>query len=512
MLLQDPINFQEYDIPTKQRVRTDALCFNFSWPIFLIIFQILIFVIIYGKDFSVFHPADSQGLRCGINNQQFSKQLLDNRNKTVLSYDGKCTNKCSGKQFLFFCIPIDQHLLQNSDKQFKTSYDFLKYYKFGFSLISIILIISIPLYFSIIKFNSSISFLLPFLIFTVSGIYEIFYNLTVAIVFFVISIIYLLFFFFLRKKINFIKPIFNATFLFLKQNKSLLFVPLFILFSLIVIAFFSIFGFVFSCGVSEPTPIKRQLKQARHNSLSVTTIMFPVVGVWLFEFVLMWARSAICLIISSSYFQSNAPTFQQALALMSHFHSGTFFFGSFVVFIFENLSNLFSFLRQAMKETKSPFVKFLCQCSIKCCFCCIQFIGEINRLSTVYTAIQGVSFWDGCKKASKALQIESLLSVELIINHIFLGIRLFLSFLALLAVFVYQQQIVLYFPMVPILWIPFTVYIALAAIDVTFSASTDAILVCLCEDAHTDGMHGPKDLENIFNWIKEKVAQETFRD
>lgn len=503
-------------ISSKERVKTDTLCFHFSWPIFFAVFQIFIFVIVYGQDFSIFHPPDSNGFRCGINNARFAKGFIDNKNNTILLYNGVCSKHCSGSTFLSYCIPKNKTLLSHSSLPFKASSDFLAYKNFAFLLIIGLIIISIPIYFIIIKSISIISII--FLVFisalcTVSAIYE-FYtkNYTFAIILCIICSIYVLYFIFLRSKINSIKPILLSSLTLIQKNKSLFLLPILILFFVFVIIAISTYGFIFAQGVSEPIPIVNGLRQKQHKSLSLTTAMFPILGVWLIEFILSWARSAIALIISSSYFQKNAPTITEALALMAHFHSGTLLFGSFVIFCLEQMSNFFNFLKQTMKYSKSQFVKFLCKCILNVCFCCVQFFGEVNRLSTVYTAVKGLSFWDGCKKASNALKIQSVLSIELIINHLFLGIRLLLSFATLVAVFVYQQQLALYFPLIPILWIPITVYIALASIDVTFSASSDTILMCLCEDAKTDGFHGPKDLEGIVNWLKEHVVQETFKE
>ena len=87
-------------ISPKERVKTDLLWFHFSWPIFFVVFQIFIFVIVYGQDFSIFHPPDNNGFRCGINNARFSKEFLDNKNKTLLLHNGLCAKKCSGTTFL----------------------------------------------------------------------------------------------------------------------------------------------------------------------------------------------------------------------------------------------------------------------------------------------------------------------------------------------------------------------------------------------------------------------------
>lgn len=503
-------------ISSKERVKTDVLCFHFSWPIFFAVFQIFIFVIVYGQDFSIFHPPDNNGFRCGINNARFAKGLSDNKNKTFLLHNGLCAKHCSGSTFLSYCIPKNKTLLKHSSSSLKISSDFLEYKKFSIYLIIAIITFSIPIYFIIIKEISIISIIFLAFISILScgsAIYE-FYtkNYGFAIFLCIVGSIYIVFFIFLRSKINSIKPILLSSLSLLQKNKSLFVLPFLIMFLIFIVIAISIFGFVFSKGVSEPIPTVNGLRQNQHNSLSLTTAMFPVLGVWLVEFILSWARSAVALVISSTYFQKNAPTITEALALMAHFHSGTLFFGSFVIFCLEQMSNFFNFLKQTMKESKSPFVKFTCKCTLNICFCCVQFFGEVNRLSTVYTAVKGLSFWDGCKKASSALKIQSVLSIELIIHHLFLGIRLLLSFATLVAVFVYQQQLALYFPLIPILWIPITVYIALASIDVTFSASSDTILMCLCEDAKTDGFHGPKDLEGIVNWLKEHVVQETFKD
>lgn len=503
-------------ISPKERVKTDMLCFHFSWPIFFAVFQIFIFVIVYGQDFSIFHPPDNNGLRCGINNARFAKGFNDYKNNTILLHNGVCSKSCNGAKFLSYCIPKNKTLLKRSSLPFKASYDFIQYKKFAIISIISFIIISIPVYFVIIKEISIISIILMVFISVLcagSAIYE-FYskNYIFGIILCIVGCIYLLFFLFLRSRINSIKPILVTSLSLILQNKSLFVIPFLIMFSVFIIAMVSIFGFIFSKGVSEPIPIVNGLQQKQHKSLTLTTAMFPVLGIWLAEFMISWARSAIALIISSSYFQKHTPTITEALALMAHFHSGTLFFGSFVIFCLEQMSNFFNFLRQTMKETKSPFVKFTCKCTLNICFCCVQFFGEVNRLSTVYTAVKGVSFWDGCKKAANALKIQSVLSIELIIHHLFLGIRLLLSFASLVAVFIYQQQLALYFPLIPILWIPMTVYIALASIDVTFTASSDTILLCLCEDAKTDGFHGPKDLEGIVNWLKEHVVQETFKE
>ncbi|OHT10589.1 hypothetical protein TRFO_20094 [Tritrichomonas foetus] len=514
LLLNEESN--PYIIASAHRVKTDSLCFHFSWPIILAILQIFIFVAFFGSDFSIIHPPDQNGLRCGVNNAKYGKGLLDNKNLILLSYSGECVRRCNGKKFMSYCIPSDKKLLAHSTKSFKAAADFSVYVSFAFILIGILIVLSLPIYFLFIKsasLVSLISLISLIVLFSISTIYEIIQKeFLIACFIASIGIFYVLFNFYLRKRINSIHQIVTASFSIIKKNKSIFLAPFFILVFIVMITIFVLFGVILSEGVSDPIPLQNGLRQSHHQSLTATTALFPVIGLWFSEFIIAWVRSAISLIISSSYFQIHAPTFSEALGLIAHFHTGTMLVGSFIIFCLEQLSNFFIFIRQKMATTKNTFVKFLCKCILNVCFCCVQFAGEVNRLSFVYTAVKGVSFWDGCKKASNALKIESVLNMDLLLNNVLLSIRVLLSFISLVVVFIYQQKIELYLPMIPIIWIPMTVYIALASIDITIGASSETILVCLCEDVQSNEYHGPKDLENILKYLKEKVVQETFND
>ena len=513
-LLDENEDLEQFQRIEVRRKKTDKICFHFSWPIFAIIIQIFIFVLYFGHNFSFDHPADKNGLRCGVNNAIYGKGLSDFRNYSILSYNGECIDDCDENKFLSYCIPDNITLLKHMDVSFKLAADYYKYFSFATSIIVFMIIIAIPIYLLLLYATSAVSIILfvaTGLTLLVTALLSYFTDhFALGIIIAVFGSAFLFCTVYLYKQSKIIGQIIYESFQILKRNKSLLLAPILVFLLVFLAVMFSIFGIIFSKSVCDPILENGHIYLKQHKSMIITTILFPAAGIWFIEFVFLWVKTAIAIIISSEYFQENATSFPAALALIANFHSGTMFLGSLLVLILEHLSNFFNLIRKTMNTTKSVFVKFICICILKSCFCCIQLFGSINKYSYVYTAVKGVSFWEGCNYAANALDLNSIFTLEKFLNNLFLCVRLLLSLITLIAVFIYQIKIELLIPSIPIIWIPLTVYLALASLDITICTATETVILCLCEDGKSNGFYGPKDLENAAKWIREKISKDSF--
>jgi hypothetical protein len=145
------------------------------------------------------------------------------------------------------------------------------------------------------------------------------------------------------------------------------------------------------------------------------------------------------------------------------------------------------------------------------CFCIVQFVGEVNRLSFIFTALKGLSFWDGCLEAAGALKIDSVLSIDLVLHNVFLSVRLFITVVTVIVTYLYAESLELAIPWIPVAAIPALVYIALGAIDVTVGTSSETVLICLCEDAKDGGLYSPENLQDVTTWLKEKLSVRSYK-
>ncbi|OHT02723.1 hypothetical protein TRFO_30088 [Tritrichomonas foetus] len=511
---------QPGQFPVERRVKTDTLCLHFSWPLFFMILQIFLFVIICGRSFSFLHPADSNGLRCGIDNSLFYPNLSDFSDHRYLTFQSKCSNECEGIKYFSFCIPTERKKLSKSPLSFRIINDTFEYRYFGLLMIIITFIFSFPIYFIFAKFSLYITY---FLLFSVTGsvvfivaksLLNHFYLFAVEVLCFGISYLFVLLY--IKRRIHVIGPIVTTSFKFLMKSKDIFLAPILILLFSLIIFSFIVFGVLFSNGVAQPIVSSSGLLSGsylqlhQHFSLLITKLLFPFLGIWIIEFVFVLTRFAVSFITASLYFKHPKVSFIKALQIGLKYHAGTIFFGSFVVFLLEFLSTLFMAMKKWLKKTKNSFVRFLCRCILNLCFLLVKFVGEINRLSFVYTAVEGVSFWDGCKKASKSFQIDSVLSITLLLNNILFGARILIASIVAILTYKYIDGLGLMKPVIPVIVVPLLVYFTLSAIDLVIAASSQTLLVCMIEDARDDGSYAPFELQNIMNWMKERVGRVNF--
>ena len=491
--------------PVERRVHTDTLCLHFSWPLSLIIFNIFIFVIICGRTFSFLHPGDKNGLRCGIDNSIFNPDLTDFQDKPYLSYKSKCVDECSGIVVFSYCIPKDRKSLKDAPLSFKLISDLLQYWKFAIFIMCFTFVLAFPCYFLCAKFSMAIIYLLLLsvgfgsLFLIAKGLYSHSFALVANVLGLAITYIFILLY--IKRRIHVIGPMITSAFKYLLKAKAVFFLPLFLIFGSILILLFVIFGILFTDGVGQPIASYSSIKIEQHPSLKITKFLFPFLGFWFIEFLFVWVRFAVSFITGSLYFKHRVPSVPESLKITLKYHSGTIFFGSFVVFFLEALSVFFTACKKWLKKSKNSFVKFICKCILNLCFILVKFISEINRLSFVFTSIEGVSFWDGCKKATKVYQNDSLLSISLLMHNIFFGARLIVALLA--CIFTYRYAEGLMKPLLPVFTIPFFVYFTLSAVDTIISSSTQTVLICMLEDAKEDGAYAPKELKSIMSWLKE---------
>lgn len=504
------------EFPTDTRVVTDTLCLHFTWPIYVATVVLFILVLNLGHAFSFLHPPDQNGFRCGIDNRLINSNFPDHSRRLLLDIGANksrlCVDRCEGSQIFSYCIPKERRLLQAAPLSVKLTSDAFRYWPFAIGVLVGSLVLGIPFYMFYSAISSIFSYFTTILLIILSlgvtvysFIYKHYWVASSALTFLVLSVFYLIF---KHKKMNMMAPLMKSAFKFMGRTPATWTAPIFILFFCSAAIIFAIVGVLFTLGVGEPIKSGNMLKLQRHHSLNATVVCFPLVGAWVLEFILTWTRSAMSYIITSMFFNKGTPTFVDSLGFMGRFHSGSMFFGSFVVFLFQGISTLFIAIRKMMNQTNNTFVKFIAKCVITVCFCLIQFVGEVNRLSFVFTAMKGVSFWDGCKQAIKALDLENVLTLDLLIHNLFLSARLVLTGIVAIITYFYTSQLQLLVPWIPCAAIPLLVYLALSAIDVTLGASTETILICICEDAKTTGgMYTPKDLQEPFQWLLEKYGK-----
>jgi hypothetical protein len=335
----------------------------------------------------------------------------------------------------------------------------------------------------------------------------------VAIGLAVVGILYLAFMFFIRRRVHIVSPLIATSMSYLSSSDAVVFAPLFLLLAGVAACLFVVVGVLFAYGIGQPAIDRthRKLSVVKHGSLNATVILFPFVGIWMLEFIAAWVRSSVAYIVASSYFRRRIPSFGEALAKVQAFHTGTLFFGSFAVLLLENVSVFLRILGNTIKSKQGVFVKFLFKCVISICFCMVQFVGEVNRLSFVFTAMKGLSFWDGCVEAMESLKIDTVLSIDLLMHSVFLSVRVLITVVTAIVTYLSADALGLAIPWIPVGAILVLVYIALAAVDVTVEASSETVLVCLCEDAKDGGLYGPECLQGVTAWLREKLSVRSYK-
>lgn len=500
--------------PVERRVRTDTLFLHFSWPLFFAILQVFIFVIIFGRTFSFIHPADVNGLRCGIDNSLLYSNLSDFKDNNYLSYKSNCISECDGNPFLSYCIPTTKKYLRKSPFIFQLISDFRLYFSFSIFLIILTLIFSFPLSFICAKFAKFIAYTLIFIVagstayFTYQSIRYKAYPILFDALFF--GITYLILLFYIKKRLNIISPLLTSSFKFMYKAKSMFLAPLFLIALSIIVLLFTVLGVLFTNGVVKYNInsgiFSETIKTEQHSSLTLTKALFIFLGIWMINFLFVLVRISISYIITTVYFNHPIPTFSESLLTILKYHSGTVFFGSFVCFALEAASTFFVYIQKWLEKTKNSFVKFLLKCILNICFVFVRFVEEINSISFVYTALEGVSFWDGCKKAANLFKIDSVLSIDILMRNIFFGTRLIVASCASFATYFYVRDLGLMKPHLAVIIVFLMVYFVLKTIDAVINASSQTMLVCLLEDAKDEGIYAPDEMKNIMIWLRERVG------
>ena len=113
--------------------------------------------------------------------------------------------------------------------------------------------------------------------------------------------------------------------------------------------------------------------------------------------------------------------------------------------------------------------------------------GDINRLSFVFTALKGVSFWDSCKLATDAMTDFHFAMIEIVIHDVFWFIRACVSCVCAAIAYTLAGSIGLFKPSIFIILTWVSIYGTITMIECILFASCEAILVCVREDAHTNG-------------------------
>lgn len=500
--------------PVERRVQTDTLFLHFSWPIFFAILQVFIFVIIFGRTFSFVHPADINGLRCGIDNSLLYSNLSDFTNSNYLSYKSNCISECDGKPFLSYCIPTTRKLLRKSPLIFQLISDFRSYYTFSIFLIILTLTLSFPLSFICAKFAKFIAYTLIFIVagstayFTYQSIKYKAYPILFDTLFF--GITYLILLFYIKKRLNIISPLLTCSFKFMYKAKTMFLAPLFLIILSSLVFLFTLLGILFTNGVVKydinTNIFTDSIKTEQHSSLFMTKFLFIFLGIWMLNFLFVLVRISISYIITTVYFNHPIPTFWESLKKILRYHTGTVFFGSFVCFCLEAISTFFVYIQKWLEKTKNSFVKFILKCLLNVCFILVRFVEEVNSISFVYTALEGVSFWDGCKKASNLFKIDSILSIDILMRNILFGARLIVASCSAIATYFYVRDLSLLRNHVAIVAVFVIVYFVLKTIDAVISPAAQTILVCLLEDAKDEGAYAPNEMKNIMVWLRERVG------
>lgn len=500
--------------PTKNRNVTDALCAKASLFLFFVVLLLFIIVLIFGKSFSVFHPKDTNGRHCGMNNSKIDHN--ERSNKTILNVQNGqlfCSDKCDGSIVFNRCVPKSINSLQ-TPISFKLIHDFLSYKRFIFISLIIISISIIPLL--ILSSNHPIQFMkISTMLVFIGSLFLIFkgvwvWNLKLIILSSILFLIDFYFIYHLFSKLHILEPIFNAAVNSMKGTHSSYLGPLILIFISIFSIIFAFFGVLYAFGLGQSTTTNGLLKAEKPQANFVTVIIFPIISFITTQFGHSWVSGAVSLSTINSFFKHSSLTFTSSLNTLFSFHFGTILFGSIVIYFLENISLFFQRIRSIYLNTNNHMVKFLCKFILRLSFCLTQLIGDISHLSRVFTAMKGESFWDGCKEAAVALKLDTVLQVELLLRDVFLGTKIIITAFSAILCYIYMSELKLLIPWIPIAEIPLLIYLTLGAVQVSICASTESVLICLFEDAKecNDGnYYAPKDIQKELKWFEEQIRE-----
>ena len=494
MIKQDEREEREEKFEGDRGIVTDVLCLRFSEPIFIAVLILFLFIIFYGFDFSFIHPEDEKGFRCGLNNSLYGAKGKDfsdlpivglNRSKRI------CMDECDGTQIFSYCIPNNFRELKKAPIAFKLADDFLNYWYILILFVLLTIAISLPVYFICAKFAAVLFGFSIFMSIIVTAFVS-FYSLKVedyaSFTVLVFSIIGLVFtFFYYRRRISIISPIVVTGMSFLKQTPTTFLVIPILLFTGLCSIIFIIISYMFIQGIGEPKVSFGKMTLERHGSLIWTTILFILIGQWIFEFINTLMRIAVSRIVCHTYFRKKAPSLSDSVKHIIRFHAGTVFFGSFVCFLLDDIAYLLNRLKKAAEKTENKFLSFIYKLILMMSIIITKIAGDVNRLSFVFTALKGVSFWDSCKYAANAMIDSHFCMIEVVIHDVFWFIRMCVAATCSAIAYAVAGSIGLFKPSIFILVTGFVIYSTISSIESILYAASESVLVCVREDANTHG-------------------------
>jgi len=483
-------------------VSTDTLCNYFSGPLFIGVFLLFFIVLIFGRELSYLHPPDIHGFRCGINNSKFKNSFPDFTNKKYLGFNKslQCMEHCESNTLISLCIPSNLKSLKKSPIYFRIGYDFLQYRSLLVFFVVFSVLFSLPLIFSCFWCALPVFYTIcgVFSIFIIGGFGWYLYQgeYLISLCLFLFLSVFIIFFVFLKKRISVLYPIVSYSIKALLSSPSSLLSFLVILIAGLFSIVFGISGIIFTKGISDPVVHEKSLSIEQHPSLNLTLILFLFISSWFYEFVLAWMRMGISYIVASVFYRHPTPSFWDSMKTIIQFHSGTLFFGSYVVFALETLSRILLSVQSLLKKTKNTFIRFLFHCVLSIFYCFLKIAGEINRLSFVFTALKGFSFWDSCKESMHFYKNLDIMSIELLLHDVFLIAKVFMAGSSCICAWIVLSNKALEL-WVPITILPLIVYTIIGSVESTIESAAETVLVCIKEEADDDEVYTPRELYPI---------------
>lgn len=491
--MKDQLEFNN-DYPGDRGIITDNLCYHFSVPIFIAVLFVFFGVLITGFKFSFMHPENEKGFRCGINNDVYGAIDHDFTHFPYVILNGSnryCSNACTVRKFFRYCIPTDAKNIKKLPYKFKLVDDFLSYWKYIVIFSAVVIVLSIPVYLICAKLTSiifTLSIFLSILLTAITSVFAIKYKFYSSFSYLLtLTFGLIILFVYFRKNIRAISPMVSVSVDYFKRVPSILLVaPILILGGLFAF-FFVVFGYLFSRGVGDAVVTGNRMTIESHGSLVWTIILFILAGQWFYEFLRTLLRMAVARIVCHLYFQKQPPRLSESILHILKYHTGTVFLGSFVIYLLSDLVYLLQRLRKYAEKIENRFVRFIIKCITTCFILITKIAGDINRLSFVFTALKGVSFWDSCKWALDAVTDVNFAATEVIVFRIFwfVKISIVLTFSAI-AYFI-SSYIGLFYSSLFVAIVYISIFYIVDSVETVLFASCESILVCAREDVKIHG-------------------------
>lgn len=490
MLKQD----EELEFPGDRGITTDSLCYHFSLPIFVAVLFVFCGVLITGFKFSFIHPENEKGFRCGINNNKYDATDHDFTNFPYVILNGTqryCSNQCTGRKFFRYCIPLDAKSMKKLPYKFKLVDDFLSYWIYIVIFASIVIVLSLPVYFICAKITSILFTVAIFASCILTGgtsVFAIRYQFYSSFAFLLSITISLIFIFiYFRKNISAISPMVSVSVDIFRRVPSLLHVAPILIFGGLLAFAFVVFGYFFSKGIGDAVVSDGRMKIESHGSLVWPIILFILAGQWFYEFLRTLLRISVSRIVCRLYFQKEPPLLSESIKHILKYHTGTVFLGSFIIYLLSDLVYLLKRLKKYSEKVQNRFVKFLINCLISLFIIITKIAGDINRLSFVFTALKGVSFWDSCKWAVDAIMDPNFAATEIIIYRVFWFIKISISLTFSAIAYFISSYIGLFYSTIFVSMTYIIIFYIVDSVETLLFASCESILVCVHEDVKDHG-------------------------